>query len=164
MRIRNLLIAVAVLAIAVPGFASAGAAYDRATGGGQILVDTDGGAGDTIAFTARNTAASGDAAQGQVQVVDRTGGTGKGNVRFHGTVTCLRVDDNMAKIGGTITKTNGATTPFTLIVRDNGEGAAASNDTIFLERVNDPSCDQDDSDDDGQAALARGNAQVYDNQ
>lgn len=164
MRLRNFLIAVAVLAMAVPGFANAGSPNDRATGGGQILVSSDGGAGDTIAFTARNTG-GGDAAQGQLQVVDRTGGTGKDNVRLHGVVTCLRVDGTTAKLGGTITRaSDGDTTPFTLVVQDNGEGAAAPDDTILLERVATPDCDEDDSDDDGNTDLARGNAQVYDAQ
>ena len=163
MRIRNLLIAVAVLAMAVPGIANAGAPLDRATGGGQILVSSDGGAGDTIAFTARNTTADSDDAQGQVQIVDRTGGTGKDNVRMHGTVTCLRVEGTMAKIGGTVTKSNGDTTPFTIVVQDNGQGSEAQNDTILLERVSDPSCDEEENDDDGNTDLARGNAQVYDN-
>lgn len=164
MRIRNLLIAVAVLAIAIPGIASAGSAYDRATGGGQILVSSDGGAGDTIAFTAQNTGGANDAAKGQIQVVDRTGGTGKGNVRLHGVVTCLRVEGNVAQMSGTVRKTNSAdTSPFILVVEDNGQGAAAAQaDQIIFQRISDPSCDEDDVDDDGQTDLARGNAQVYD--
>lgn len=163
MRIRNLLIAIAVLSLAIPGFANAGSAYGRATGGGQILVSTDGGAGDTIAFTARNTATSGDAARGQVQLVDRTGGSGQGNLRFHGTVTCLRVSGTIAKIGGVVkTDSTGDTSGFTMVVQDNGEGVSATDaDQIAFERVSTPDCDDDGSDDDTQTDLARGNVQVY---
>ena len=162
MRIRNLLIAVAVLAIAIPGIASAGAPNDRATGGGQILVSSDGGAGDTIAFTAQNTGGAGNAAKGQVQVIDRSGGTGKDNVRFHGVVTCLIVTGNTAELAGTYKNGNGATTGFILYAADNGEGANASGlDQIGLTRTSDPTCERDDSDDDGATDLARGNAQVY---
>lgn len=167
MRIRNYLIAVAVLALAVPGFANAGSPNDRATGGGQILIPSDGrGAGDTIAFTAQNTGGANNAAKGQVQVVERTDGRGKGNVRFHGEVQCLIVQGNTAELAGTYKNGNGATTGFILYAADNGEGAAdlANNgaDQIALTRTSDPTCERDDSDDDGQTDLARGNAQVYD--
>lgn len=168
MRIRNFLIAAAVLSLAIPGFAGAGSAYDRATGGGQILIPSNGqGAGDTIAFTAQNTGGANNAAKGQVQVVERGGtGRGKNNVRFHGEVKCLIVQGNTAEMAGTYKNGNGATTGFILYAQDNGEGAAdlAANgaDQIALTRTSDPTCERDDSDDDGQTDLARGNAQVYD--
>jgi hypothetical protein len=157
MRIRNLLIAVAVLALAVPGMASAGSRTDRATGGGQILVSTK-GAGSTIAFTAQGTP---DAAKGQVQVIDRAAGKGQDQVKFHGIVECILVVGNTAEIAGVERDTED---PFTLRVVDSGEGAAAAADTIYFDDVEDDGrCESDDNDDDdAQVALARGNAQVYD--
>jgi hypothetical protein len=156
MRIRRLAgLAAGIAAVAaVPVAAQAGSGTDRATGGGQTLVGTQ-GAGNTIAFTAQGTQ---DAARGQVQVVNREAGTGRQQVRFHGTVTCLRVEGNTAELAG-VGRDGGA---FTLYVVDNGEGANADNDLISFTRVADPSCDRDDSDDDGSVELARGNAQVYD--
>ena len=158
MRIRNLLIAVAVLAVAVPGMASAGSRTDRATGGGQTLLSTP-GAGNTIAFTAQGTT---DLAKGQVQFIDRSAGTGQSQVKFHGVVNCLLVEGNRAQISGENRDTHA---PFELSVVDNGEGAAASNDLILFDTTDvDGNCATDDSDDDDEPelALARGNAQVYD--
>ena len=158
MRIRNLLIAVAVLAIAIPGIASAGSPTDRATGGGQTLLNTT-GAGNTIAFTAQGTA---EAAKGQVQFIDRSAGTGQSQVKFHGVVNCLVVEGNRAQIAGE-NRDTGA--PFELSVVDNGEGAAADDDLILFDNTDvDGDCSTDDSEDDEEPelALARGNAQVYD--
>lgn len=155
-RTRVLAVAACLLAAGVASGAGA-TSSDRATGGGQILVSTDGGAGDTIAFTARNTGDD-DTAKGEVQYVDRTGGTGQGQVVVHGDVTCLQVNGNTAKLAGNFRDG----TSFTMVVVDNGEGAAASDDMIALQRVDDPTCERDDEDDDGSTALARGNAQVYD--
>jgi hypothetical protein len=146
---------IAGLALALPIAASAGSGTDRATGGGQVLIGSR-GAGDTIAFTAQGTP---DAASGQVQYADRTGGTGHGQNVLHGTVSCLRVQGNMAKMAGTWAQ--GGT--FQLLVVDNGEGAMATDsDMITLQDGQDPTCDQENNDNDGQTALARGNAQVYD--
>lgn len=149
--------ALAAAAVALAPVAQAGSGVDRATGGGQILVGTR-GAGDTIAFTAQGTA---EAAKGQVQFIDRTGGTGKGNVRFHGVVDCILVTGNTAEIAGHERDTR---EPFTLRVVDNGEGANAENDLIFFDdTADDKPCVQDNNDrDDVNVALARGNAQVYD--
>ncbi len=157
MRVRNFLIAVAVLSLAIPGFANArGATADRATGGGQTLVDSQ-GAGNTIAFTARGTV---DEATGQVQYIDRTEGTGQEQVKFHGIVQCLRVMGAQAELAG-VERDSGQ--PFNLLVRDNGEGAMADNDAISFSEVNDVSCaDENDDKDTPDVALARGNAQVHD--
>jgi hypothetical protein len=147
---------VAGMVLAAPG-AQAGSPRDRATGGGQILVG-ERGAGDTIAFTAQGTATE---ATGQVQFIDRTGGIGKGQVKFHGVVDCVLVTGNTAEIAGHERDTLAA---FTLRVVDNGEGLAADNDLIFFDdTADDEPCVQDDNDDDdATVALARGNAQVYD--
>lgn len=156
-------VGVAVVAtLAVP--ANAGST-DKATGGGQILLSGDGrGPGDTITFTAQRRE-NGDVV-GNVNVIDRASsgpgaGTGRG-VHFKGDVTCIDVQGNVAKIGGTGEKSDGTTTPFTLIVTDNGEGLD-DNDLIALNYVaSTPDCSRENDDDDGETDLARGNAQVTD--
>ena len=150
------LAAVATLA----GSATAGGTADKATGGGQILLSSDGrGPGDTIAFTAQ--ARQDGTVTGNVNVIDRTGNTGKGGVHFRGDVTCVVAEGNVAKIAGVGERSDGTTTGFTLLVTDNGEGLD-DNDLISLQYTNDPTCDRQDSDDDAQTELARGNAQVTD--
>ena len=136
------------------GGASA-AQEDAATGGGQILFGTEGGAGDTIAFTARGTA---DAATGQVQYVNRTDGTGQGQTVQHGTVTCIRAEGNVAFIEG-VWRDGGE---FGLYVQDNGEGSAAEDDIVAITPANPDDCG-DEAEDDNMTALGRGNAQVRDN-
>ena len=152
---RALAAAVVVVALSVTA-ASAGSPNDRVTGGGQTLVGTS-GAGNTIAFTAQSTS---DGAKGQVQVVDRSAGTGQSQTRFHGIVDCLAVDGNRAEIIGH--KRDDASDLFSVYVMDNGEGAAADNDVVLLNEDTDGQCGIDDDDDDGAVDLARGNAQVYD--
>lgn len=138
-------------AFLVTGSATAGQ-YDAATGGGQILFSSDGGAGNTIAFTAQGTA---DGARGQVQYVNREGGKGRSQVVKHGTVTCIDAEGTVARIAGEWR--DGGT--FGLYVQDNGEGAAADNDVVtIVPGVSD--CDFDDPD--SPTMLARGNAQVRD--
>lgn len=144
--------------LAIPLVAFAGSPTDRATGGGQILVSNQ-AAGSTIAFTAQGTPTDG---KGQVQVIDRSAGTGQSQVKFHGLVECLFVDGDMAEVAGVERDSNA---PFTLRVVDNGEGLnAVGPDMIFFDDVaDDKRCEADDNDDDdAQVALARGNAQVYD--
>ena len=157
MKLKIALVVGSIAALAVPFVASAGSPTDRATGGGQVLLGT--GAGNTIAFTAQGTPTD---AKGQVQVIDRSAGTGRNQVKFHGLVECIFVDGDMAEIAG-VERDSGAA--FTLRVVDNGEGANASgNDMIFFDDVaDDMRCASDGNDgDDMQMALARGNAQVYD--
>ena len=150
-------LAIVVLAAAAP--VSAGSSADRATGGGQILVGTR-GPGDTIAFQAQQRANG--VVSGNVNVIDRVqGATGKG-AHFRGDVTCLAVAGNTAKMAGVGRLQDGTQRGFTLIVTDNGEGAAANNDLITLEYTDDPTCEREDGDDDAAVELARGNAQVYD--
>jgi hypothetical protein len=136
-------------ALVLSGTAFAGQ-EDAATGGGQILVG-DKGAGDTVAFTAQGTA---EAAKGQVQYVDREGGTGQGQTVMHGTVTCIDVQGNIARIAGTW-RDGGS---FGLYVEDNGEGDGT--DMIQI-TPNLTDCAEDRGDDEP-TGLARGNAQVRD--
>ena len=157
---RTLVVAgLAFAAAAAP--ATAGNTADKATGGGQILVSSDGrGPGDTIAFTAQERADG--TTVGNVNVIDRVQGAGGKGVHFKGDVTCIEAVGNTAKIGGVGELSDGTTTGFTLIVTDNGEGSAASNDVITLQYTDDPTCEREDGDDDAAVELARGNAQVTD--
>lgn len=176
MRIRNFLIAAAVLSLAIPGFASAArqaGPTEKVTGGGQVFFTfgTNGGApstdepvtgaGDTIAFTAQET---GGVARGQVQFIDRSGGTGQGQVKLHGTVTCVEVDGNTARIGGVATRNDDESrgNTFQMLVTDNGEGASnVEGDQIAFQFVANPDCGEQDGEDDAQTTLARGNVQVH---
>lgn len=151
MKLRIALACAGLVALALPFAAFGGSPTDRATGGGQVLIGTRGGAGDTIAFTAQNRSTN----LGQVQYVDRTA---TGQTVLHGTVTCLAVSGTMAKIGGEWG--DGGT--FQIIVIDNGEGAAASDDVVTVQNGDPATCSNEDNDDDDPIALARGNAQVYD--
>jgi hypothetical protein len=143
-------VGVAGVALALSGANAFAGQEDAATGGGQILVG-DKGAGDTVAFTAQGTA---DAARGQVQYVDREGGTGQGQTVMHGTVTCIDVQGNVARIAGEWR--DGGT--FGLYVQDNGEGDG-SDMIAVTPNLTDCAEDRDDNDPTG---LARGNAQVRD--
>lgn len=144
----GLTVASALIAAGVAGAAG----RDAATGGGQVLVGSK-GAGDTIAFTAKGTSLAGE---GQVQYVDREGGTGQGQTTHHGTVSCLDVAGNVAKIAGTW-RDGG---PFQLYVEDNGEGKDASDVVTLI--PGESGCDFDEPEDEDKVALARGNAQVRD--
>ena len=124
------LAAVAAVA-AVPTIADAESPRDRATGGGQILIDPNSppttGALDTVAFTAqRERGATDDSglADGQIQVNRRSGDA----LKFHGEVECLIVVGNKAYISGTQSNQDGEGTPFELFVQDNGQGSAADDD------------------------------------
>jgi hypothetical protein len=152
---RALAAALVVVALSVTA-ASAGSPNDRVTGGGQTLIGTT-GAGNTIAFTAQGNS---DAAKGQVQVVDRSGGTGQAQTKFHGIVDCLTVDGSMAEIYGH--KSEDPSDVFAVYVVDNGEGAMAENDIVALNDDPKSPCEIKDDDDKGTMELGRGNAQVYD--
>ena len=160
MKFRLSLIGLATASLlAIPLAAEAGSGTDRATGGGQILVSTTGGAGDTIAFTAHGGADP----KGQLQRIDRTGdGTGRGGVRFHGVVDCYRqISANSAEFGGY--NRDDTADRWTAVVTDNGEGVNATGaDMILFEDTAMDACEQDDNDDDNAVDLARGNVQVYD--
>lgn len=157
MRLRLSLVGLAAgTLLALPLTAGAGSGTDRATGGGQVLVSTDGGAGTTIAFNAHGGADP----KGQLQRIDRSAGTGQAQVRFHGVVDCYRqISANSAEFGG-YNRDNPADR-WTAVVTDNGEGAGAT-DMIMFEDTAMDACEQDSNDDDNAVALARGNVQVYD--
>jgi hypothetical protein len=142
-------VGVAGAALALSGVSAFAGQAPKATGGGQIDISTDGGAGSTIAFTAQGV---GDAVKGQVQYVNRKGDE---QVVRHGTVTCLTVMGNMARLGGTYR--DGGT--FEIFVEDNGEGSQAEDDMIGVTEDMANDCNED-SDESEPTALARGNAQV----
>lgn len=153
MRTMTLLLAgsIAITTVLSVGMASAAPA-PKTTGGGQVMVGTK-GAGDTIAFTAQGGS---DGVKGQIQYVDREGGSGQGQTTYHGQPACLDVAGNVAKVAGTWR--DGGT--FQLYVEDNGEGKD-STDVVTLLQGEPASCDFDEPADDEKVALARGNAQVH---
>jgi hypothetical protein len=144
MKVRKLgVLAVVGAVAAVPAAAQADSGRDRATGGGQVLIDPNQpqpkGALDTVAFTAqRARGAANDPnstrATGQVQVNRRNGTEDNPDVKFHGTVTCLVVvggkSEGEAYIAG---RSSGRENrdpdtgeprpqPFELYVTDGGKG------------------------------------------
>lgn len=150
-----LLVAVPAIVALVAGSISALAVpAPKATGGGQTDVGTR-GAGDTIAFVAQG---SGDSVSGQTQYVDREGGTGQGQTVFHGRVTCLEVEENVATLGGNWAGGGG----YEVVVIDNGNGAGQDAIGVFPDEGAMPDCERDEDPEDETAALARGNAQVRD--
>jgi hypothetical protein len=178
------LLAALVALVAVPVTAQAGSARDRATGGGQVLLDPNAqpttGALDTVAFTAQQEQGATDsAADGQVQVNRRSGG--EDAVKFHGIVECLIVSGNKAYISG---HERGTDVPFELFAIDGGSGQdergtdqtivwygdeTEENDPDQREVGNFTPPDEDefcgieeDPNSKREAALARGNNQVYD--
>ena len=141
-------VGVAGVALALSGVSAFAGQGDAARGGGQVLMGS-GSAGSTIAFTAEGTA---EAARGQVQYVDRSG---EEQVVQHGTVTCIDVQGNIARVAGTW-RDGGS---FGLYVEDNGEGKDATDMVAVTPNLTD--CVEDRGDDEP-TALARGNAQVRD--
>jgi hypothetical protein len=162
--LKKILVVAAALVIVVPAtVALGGSGRDRATGGGQILLGK--GAGSTITFTAQQIAAGDPAAKGEVQYIDRAAGTGKAQVRQHGDVFCIVTMGNMAEIAY-VDKGEDASDPNTdvdqLYVVDNGEPNQGQ-DIVFIDEDPQTPCEfNDNDDDDGDTALGRGNAQVYD--
>ena len=152
--------AVAVL-LALAPVASAGAKYDRVTGGGQVAVGTNDTsnpttAGDNISFVARRYGASLFDTKGQTQYVDRTAA---GNVTRHGVVTCLNVQSAQ---NATFAGVWGDGTFFKINVTDNGQGAGSNADMIAIDvDSGDDDCSTFDGSNNPNMALARGNAQIY---
>ena len=155
--LKKIIVPVAIVAALSVGGAvvASSAPAPKATGGGQTEVG-DRGAGDTIAFTAQNTG-SDSAAKGQVQYVDRTGGTGQGQVVLHGVVSCLRVTGTSARLGGFWSDGG----DFEVFVQDNGEPNQGNDMIAIYEASGDPNCVDDNQEEDDPSALGRGNAQVH---
>jgi hypothetical protein len=183
-RIAGVVAGVTAIAAVPAGLAVAGSSGLKVTGGGQVLFDDQAsGPGDTIAFTAQQDGPF-DAdmvapAKGQIQVVNRTAGTGQSQTKFHGTVTCIFTftydnetpadttdDETYVRFGGRKTvKGKPTTIPFTTDVQDNGEGAAATeSDVIFFRErgEGDDPCDESDPATSlRNFRLARGNVQQH---
>ena len=147
----------------------------KVTGGGQVLMGSsseNAGPGDTIAFVAQQTGEQGTMdsapAKGQLQVINRTGGT-----KFHGVVTCIRTfdpdddpstDNSFIRFGGhQRTKANGSGLPFTVDTRDNGEPNQGEDMIYFRTRgeTEDPCDDSDPATQLRSSQLARGNVQEH---
>ena len=171
MRIRNLLIAVAVLAIAVPGMASAaGQSAFKVTGGGQTVPSEDyRGPGDTFGFNARATG-TGIAAVGQFNHIDREetapgdGARGEGE-HIKGQVTCLEsTGENSAQFGGRLNDGDDDASNdrfFVVDVVDNGQGGT---DVIYYrEYTEDDNPCQNDDEIPTNPILSRGNLQIHNN-
>lgn len=146
----------------------------KVTGGGQVIADASNpGPGDTIAFNAQQTGEEnaddgGFLAKGQLQVINRTAGTGPSQVKFHGEVTCIVEftydNETYIRFGG-YEKVRGArtTTPFTVDTQDNGEGNQSDDMILFRQRdENSDPCEEDEPDTDlRDTRLARGNVQAH---
>jgi hypothetical protein len=168
--VKRIVISGAVLALALSGtgVGSAAPAVTKITGGGQTLVPSGGGAGDTVGFNAQ-VDADGNV-KGQFQYVNRNGtGTGQGQQVAHGEVTCAAVftrpDEGgaggVAAFGGTLRDG----TAFRVDVSDNGAGAGTS-DMILVrtaadaEGDNEGLCDEEDAPD-SLPELNRGNVTIH---
>ncbi len=152
----------AVVALAVPVGTAVAGNGDKATGGGKVLFSDGDVKASTIAFTAQGTTTD---AKGQVQFIDRSAGTGKNQVKYHGVVDCIEVTGNAAIIGG-YKKKGDPTDPdtrFVLRVTDNGEPNQGQ-DLIQFDNESDAAdtCGDEDDDSPPEFALAHGNAQVRD--
>jgi hypothetical protein len=155
-------------AAAVPAVAlGEGPRTDLVTGGGEFALDviqetrSGEGPGDTIAFTARQLSPGSDAADGEVQWVDRIGPTaGRSHTVFHGRVTCMRVNGNQAVILYRPMYPNAPETEMhQLYVTDNGERA---DDVIVRDTNADFPCLFNLPFDARSVELARGEVQIQD--
>lgn len=158
MRIRITLFVglIAAMALGLSSIGTAGSGF-KVTGGGQTDVSSDGGAGDTIAFTAQG---EGEDVKGQVQYVDRTGGTGQGGRVEHGTVDCLVAADGGEQGAAYFAGTWNSGGTFEIYVEDNGEPNQGS-DVIYIDENDPADCSDDDDEEDNPTALGRGNVQVH---
>jgi hypothetical protein len=161
LKLKLMFVSAVLAAFALIGPGATAGSGDKATGGGQVLLGT-GTKLSTIAFTAQQGTTGSLSAKGQVQFIDRTAGAGQGQVRFHGVVNCLEVNDNYATIGGI--KKNGTSTvgEFVLRVVDNGQPNQGADLIQFDEATADNRCGDDDADPTLSMGLAHGNAQVRD--
>lgn len=167
MRVRNLVLMIATLALAIP--AAASAQQHRApvlvTGGGQVLASFDpdtAGPGDTVAFVGNETRQT-----GSVEVV-QTSHAGDGDqptIIYNGQVTCVVVDgEDRAVLGGVQRAGQAGPAFFELeIVLDTEEEDENRGATIiFREAENGDDCDGEDQESllDPNRFLARGTAKI----
>ncbi|HWH27508.1 MAG TPA: hypothetical protein VNU26_00865 [Mycobacteriales bacterium] len=171
---KRIVVSGAVLALGIAGVqaATAAPAVYKVTGGGQIIEVGETGAGDTIAFSAQSQGEEGEAAKGQFQYIDRTGGTGQGQEVVHGTVSCVVVHTaNTGDSGGyaIIGGQSRLGEDFRIEVFDDGQGAGSA-DMIMVRRdadardggdegEDDNLCDIEEEDDG--VALGRGNVKIH---
>lgn len=158
--------AVLALALAGMGTGSAAPSTTKITGGGQTLVPSTGGAGDTVGFNAQ---VRDGVASGQFQYVNRAGtGTGQAQQVAHGTVTCAAVFESVAGESGGVAAFGGQLRDgraFRVDVTDDGQGDKGS-DMILVrtgddaEGDNEGLCDEDDAPDQA-PALDRGNVTIH---
>ena len=160
-----LLVALTAAAPVAVAWAQDDASQESATGGGEFIsigeqdLHPGQGPGDTIAFTAQALPGDGDAAEGEVQDINRVEDDGRGAAVFHGDVICLRVTGNSAIIAWQ-PKREGPIPSFSrMFVQDNGE--SEDSDVILVDRSSTPECVSPVVPDvPAQNALARGNVQV----
>ena len=156
----------AVAALALSSVSATAGSGDKATGGGQTLVGTNGGPGSTIAFTAQQGTGDSTSAKGQVQYIERDNtavvARGQGD-KFHGVVDCLEVDGDFAVIGGYRKGGPSTADRFVLRVVDNAEPNQGQDLIQFDSESEDLRCGDGDAEEpDMEFNLARGNAQVRD--
>lgn len=154
---KRIISAIGLVAIVglIGGVNATAAPFPLVTGGGQTLADDQSsGPGDTIAFVAKGTVADDGTAQGQVQYVDREADAAQ--AVLHGTVSCLRVEGNTARLGGTWSDGS----PFEIFVEDNGSNTDVP-DQVAVYEVDTQNCTDDDEETDDPTALARGNVTIH---
>lgn len=165
--LKRIAVSSAVLALTIGGVGLAQAGPPsgyKVTGGGQIIAEGASGPGDTLAFQAQNIqgatgAAGSDTARGQLQYNGRLGDAPQ---KFHGTITCLQVDGNTARLAGVKRTESGATGFFRLVVNDvdNNGPQSGTELLLFNPDATDDDCAAADSDD-PQSQLGRGNIQIH---
>ena len=133
-------------------------------GGGQIIAEGASGPGDTLAFQAQNIggadgSADSDLARGQLQYNGRTDDAPQ---KFHGTIECLQVEGDFARLAGTKRTESGETGFFRLIVHDvdNNGPQNGTEMLLFNPDASDVNCDEVD-DEEYEDQLGRGNIQIH---
>jgi hypothetical protein len=172
MRIRLVVAAGAAAALALPLAANAETAPLLITGGGQVIADTSEpttGAGDTIAFVARQTGTEDTAnnADGSLQVVNTSEARAnqRPSIIFNGEVTCIRgpedgQDGSVARFGG-VRRAGDGPAFFVVDVVDTGDENRGTDMIEFRETESPDPCEDDE---DGTrlngTTLARGNLKI----
>ena len=171
MKIRITLALVAALSLALAAVAFAAPAEYKVTGGGQTLASADSsgvnGPGDTVTFQAfAATDGLDDAADGHVNVIDRTEGAGGKGIHYKGTVDCTFIvtdgtGGGYAELYGTAETKTGTVVDFVLRIRDNGQGAADEADMVEFDTTDPEACGENDDEEEPGFFLARGNAKIH---